>query len=205
MGNDTGFPRAGQRHSDRLARMSDREKICVDKAVLEHVRRVGGVNCLSVDSPSRHRAPRALRVLITILCWLEPGFPRLTFLPFRLSNAVDPRIKRCNERQGFVVNTEYGPEILLRALLRPLNQPFDRVVLFIGLGHAELHISGKDRIQVEGRARCGFHGGPNPVFGTLLVDHFRDGQPGGKIDAGKITAANRDEDIFGLKPRTGQD
>ncbi len=98
-----------------------------------------------------------------------------------------------------MVDAEYGPQFLLGALLRPVDPSVHRMILNIGLCQAEVQVPGHDGIQVKCRSHCGFNCGPDRVFRAPVIDHFCNGQAGGEINSGNISAADGDKNFFGLK------
>jgi hypothetical protein len=114
-------------------------------------------------------------------------------LALQVLEGRDVRVRAGQHRERFRMDGEDGAQLRERAVLGESAFALQRVVLHIGLGHAEIQLALADRIHVIGRAAGRFDRAAEAVLLAVLVDEPADRAADGVVDARHAARADRDE------------
>src|SRR5688572_12446278 len=97
------------------------------------------------------------------------------------------------DRERLRVDREHRPQIGVGAAFLETLLALERVVLHVGLGHAEIELAGLDGVHVESGPAGRFDRTADAVRLAILVEQPADRAAGTIIDAGHTTGPNRHE------------
>src|SRR5210317_680550 len=192
-----GFASTGQSPFYSVVGMSNRKKIRINKIILELVRCFGSIDGSGLDISLRIDA-EGFQDIGNHPVLDRPRVAETDPFSLEISYAVDPCIVCRDQGDRFSVNAEDSSQCFLWSLLCPFSDALNRVILFIGLRHAEIHVPRHDRVQVESRPSSCFDRSPDPVILALGVDHSGDCHAGGEVNTGQVSTADTHKDLFGI-------